>query len=73
MYCRETSSVFSHIDTVTSYKSRGNPIKKFSEKNQLICYEWPIAADVIKTKYDLGVVVSFGHLIPAEIIEAFPL
>lgn len=50
-----------------------NPVKKFAEENGMICYKWPITEDVIKKKYDLGVVVSFGHLIPEEIIKAFPL
>lgn len=73
LFCSKNSSVFNRIDTVTSFKSKSNPIKKFAAENGLECYRWPISTDVIKHSYDLGVVVSFGHLIPEEIIKAFPL
>ncbi|XP_052830313.1 methionyl-tRNA formyltransferase, mitochondrial isoform X2 [Octopus bimaculoides] len=45
-------------------------VNNFSEENHLKLYSWPIA--VMKNKYDLGVVVSFGCLIPGKIIRMFP-
>lgn len=59
---------------MTSFKAYGNPIKKFANQNSLKCFGWPITDfDVKENHYDLGVVVSFGHLIPESIIKAFPL
>lgn len=59
---------------VTTIKGKPNPVKRFTERNSLRCFDWPVRADVIKNaKYDLGIVVSFGHLIPEDVINAFPL
>lgn len=61
---------------MTSFKAKGNPIKKYTEQNrQLDCCDWHsfLSDSTTKIKYDLGVVVSFGHLIPAYIINLFPL
>lgn len=65
--------MFDRIDTVTPHTRNSNVVKKFSEANGLTCYKWPVSPNVIRWKYDLGIVVSFGHLIPEEIIDAFPL
>lgn len=59
---------------VTSFKSRANPIKKYALENQLECYDWLTHRFESKqTNYDLGAVVSFGHLIPENIIGMFPM
>lgn len=71
---RLVSSRINKLDVVTTIKSKANPVKKFAEKDNLKLLNWPITADVIKNGgYDLGVVVSFGHLIPESVINAFPL
>lgn len=57
---------------VTSFKSPANCIRLYAEQQKIPLYKWPIAADECRT-YNLGVVVSFGHMIPAHIIRAFPL
>lgn len=68
----KTSPTVSKLDIVT--RGDSNLITKFAKSNQLECYKWPIAADVVKEKnYDVGVVVSFGHMIPEDVIVAFPL
>ena len=36
----------------------------------LVIHEWPWQAS--PSSYDVGVVVSFGHLIPKRIIDLFP-
>ncbi|XP_054288759.1 methionyl-tRNA formyltransferase, mitochondrial [Macrosteles quadrilineatus] len=51
----------------------GSVVRKFAESEKLPIIEWPFKSDVIKNKFDLGVVVSFGHLIPEDIIKAIPL
>lgn len=65
--------MFDRIDTATPHTSKSNVVRKFSEANGLKCHKWPVSPNVIRSKYDLGIVVSFGHLIPEEIIDAFPL
>ncbi|XP_055851369.1 methionyl-tRNA formyltransferase, mitochondrial [Episyrphus balteatus] len=62
----------STVGVVTSFKSPSNCIKCYAEANNLQTYKWPIEPDTCK-QYDLGIVVSFGHLIPSNLIKAFPL
>lgn len=57
---------------MTSFKNPSNPVKKFADKQQIQCFDWPLDTSIC-SKYDLGIVVSFGHLIPERIISAFPL
>ncbi|KAH8417320.1 hypothetical protein KR222_008757 [Zaprionus bogoriensis] len=59
------------IGVVTSFKSPANCIRSYAEAQKLPLHRWPISADHCMP-YDLGVVVSFGHLIPLHIINAFP-
>lgn len=61
---------------MTSFKAKGNPVKMYTEQNcELECRDWHdfLTDSGTKVKYDLGIVVSFGHLIPAHIINLFPL
>lgn len=70
------NSNIQRLDVVTSFKANGNPVKKYTEQNRhLKCCDWHTFISDCSTniKYDLGVVVSFGHLIPAHIINMFPL
>ena len=47
-------------------------VEKFSEKSGLTVHKvWPI--EVPKGEFDIGVVASFGRLIPNPIISAFPM
>ncbi|XP_030376372.1 methionyl-tRNA formyltransferase, mitochondrial [Scaptodrosophila lebanonensis] len=60
------------LGVVTSFKNPANCVRSYAEREHLPLQHWPItSADC--AGYDLGVVVSFGHLIPASIINAFPL
>lgn len=58
---------------MTSYRGKGNPVKNNAKKNGIKCMDW-ITLDLKcpKVKYDLGVSVSFGHLIPENITNMFP-
>lgn len=48
-------------------------MKEYAEKNGIECDDWlTLKSNGAKIKYDLGVVVSFGHLIPENIINMFP-
>lgn len=46
------------------------PVRRFAEQNQLATHSWPL--DVPEGHFDVGVVVSFGHLLPQRIISRFP-
>ncbi|XP_016950791.1 methionyl-tRNA formyltransferase, mitochondrial [Drosophila biarmipes] len=59
------------LGVVTSFKSPANCVRSYAEKEKLPLQKWPIEPSEC-SKYDLGVVVSFGHLIPASIINGFP-
>lgn len=62
-----------HVDigVVTSFKSPANCVRSYAESKDLRLHRWPITA-LHCAPYELGVVVSFGHLIPLHIINAFP-
>lgn len=69
-----SNSNIDQINVVTSFKAKANPIKQFAERNSIECYDWQsFVSNGTKIKYDLGVVVSFGHLIPEHVINLFPL
>merc|ERR1719270_1523743 len=48
------------------------PTKRVSEKLSINIQPWPPDTDVC-SEFDLGVVASFGHLIPSRIIKSFRL
>jgi methionyl-tRNA formyltransferase len=45
-------------------------VREYAAKAGLVTYDWPVP--IHHNKYDVGVVVSFGHLLPSEIIHMFP-
>ncbi|KAF7264712.1 hypothetical protein GWI33_022542 [Rhynchophorus ferrugineus] len=57
------------LDVVTN--SNKNPIWKYSEEHKLNIINWP--PEIYQNYYDLGVVVSFGYLIPEQIINKFKI
>lgn len=70
LYFRNTNTLISSLGVVTGNNTL---VRKFCEAEKLPIHEWPIEVSSITNQYDLGVVVSFGHLIPKDVIEAFPL
>ena len=65
----------SKLEVVTSYKTRKNLVKAYAERNKIPVHNY---AEVKENPdlcdgFDLGVVVSFGHLIPEKIINSFKL
>lgn len=70
---KDSNSLISHLEVVTSFKSRHNPVRKYATENKIILHNWE---DVKKDSriccnFDFGLVVSFGHLIPENMIESF--
>lgn len=66
-------TVISKLDVVTTSKGNGNDVRNFAKEDKLDIYDWPVTTTQLDGKYDIGVVVSFGRLIPEEIIQCFPL
>ena len=47
-----------------------NPVYRFALENNLEIITWPVNREL---PFDVGVLASFGHLIPKRIIRQFPL
>lgn len=58
------------LSVVTGLKKPPNHVHVFAEKMSIPYSGWPVQND---GTFDIGVVVSFSHLIPSRIIESFPL
>lgn len=67
------SELISRLEVVTSLKSIRNPVKQYANENQLIVHNWEDVKQNYKLchSFDFGLVVSFGHLIPENIISSF--
>ncbi|KAF4522726.1 hypothetical protein B566_EDAN010933 [Ephemera danica] len=51
-----------------------SPVSRFGLKHDLKLINWkPSVNEILETRADIGLVASFGHLIPSQIISAFPL
>uniref|UniRef100_A0AAG5DWA2 Methionyl-tRNA formyltransferase, mitochondrial n=1 Tax=Anopheles atroparvus TaxID=41427 RepID=A0AAG5DWA2_ANOAO len=59
------------LEVVTSFKAAKNPVKQYSQANAIPVYDWNSFKESPITSFDLGVVVSFGNLIPGAIIRSF--
>lgn len=64
-------TLIKNLEVVTSMKSKANIIHKFAASEKLLVHKWPYA--VPEEKFDIGIVVSFGYLIPESVIRKFPL
>lgn len=58
---------------MTSAKGNNRSVRNFAKEEKLDIYDWPITEQLLNGNYDIGVVVSFGQLIPKRIIKCFPL
>ena len=55
---------------VVTLAHKKNPVREFAENNHIEVQEWP---PKLVDPFDIGIVVSFGKLIPEEVINYFPL
>ncbi|KAG5672377.1 hypothetical protein PVAND_002509 [Polypedilum vanderplanki] len=67
------NDLYSRLEVVTSFKSKKNPIKDFANEQKLPVHDWESLKNDLKifSEFDIGLVVSFGHLIPENIINNF--
>lgn len=59
------------IDVVTAPVKKNSPVLQYCQKENIPVIHWP--TEVPKGIYDVGTVVSFGHLLTPAIIDAFPM
>ncbi|XP_046739019.1 methionyl-tRNA formyltransferase, mitochondrial isoform X2 [Diprion similis] len=60
-----------HLEIVTPYDGRENIVAKYARQHGIAIRNWP--PDINLSEFDIGLVVSFGYLIPSRIILSFPL
>ncbi|XP_055586578.1 methionyl-tRNA formyltransferase, mitochondrial [Uranotaenia lowii] len=70
---RKSGLSVSDLEVVTSFKAKKNPLKEYTKQERLALHDWPLRRTDLSRYFDLGVVVSFGHLIPEPLISAFRL
>ncbi|XP_063988466.1 methionyl-tRNA formyltransferase, mitochondrial [Diachasmimorpha longicaudata] len=63
--------LLTRLEAVTAYEGRENPVIKYAQDHGIKVHKWPIENSI--GDFDIGLVVSFGHLIPSKIIKLFPL
>lgn len=56
---------------VSVYGKKKNRVLQFAEEKKIVINEWPLVNN--PQGFHIGIVVSFGHLIPLNIINSFPL
>jgi len=61
------------VVTISSKHSSRSPVLKYSHTNKVPVHSWPTLPDNLSSQFDIGVVVSFGVLLPSKLINAFPL
>lgn len=64
------SKTLCRLEVVTTMKKRKNEVAIYATKNQIAINEWPVTFNIMN--FHIGIVVSFGHLIPEHIINSFP-
>lgn len=64
-------NLINKLEVVTSMKNKANVVHKFAKDKKITVHNWPYI--VPKDAFHIGIVVSFGHLIPESVINKFPL
>ncbi|XP_043590748.1 methionyl-tRNA formyltransferase, mitochondrial isoform X1 [Bombus pyrosoma] len=71
LYNKYRSKELERLEIVTVNQKKENSVTKYAKENKIIVNKWPV--EINKSEFHIGIVVSFGHLIPSKIINAFPL
>ncbi|KAF5286329.1 hypothetical protein FQA39_LY04227 [Lamprigera yunnana] len=64
--------LISNLEVVTLKRTKFNSVHKYALKENLVLHNWPINP-LDCNRFHIGVVVSFGHLIPEDVIKNFSL
>ncbi|KAK2586276.1 hypothetical protein KPH14_001531 [Odynerus spinipes] len=65
------SKALCRLEVVTTQNKKRNEVASYATQNGITINTWPLTSDI--TDFHIGIVVSFGHLISAHIINSFPL
>lgn len=69
---QQRGGLIKRLDVVSvALKKSLTAVQHYCQKEGLQVTDWPVT--VPQRKYDVGIVASFGHLIPASVISAFPM
>ncbi|XP_053997288.1 methionyl-tRNA formyltransferase, mitochondrial isoform X1 [Hylaeus anthracinus] len=71
LYNKYESKVLRRLEVVTVNKGKENVVMSYAKKNKIIVNNWPPKLNA--SEFHIGIVVSFGHMIPSSIINSFPL
>lgn len=64
----KTNSVVENLEVVSNQAK--TPVRTYANEAGLVVHDWPVAPS--HDRYDVGVLVSFGHLISEKTIHQFP-
>lgn len=59
------------LEVVTTQQNKKQEVRDYAMQNGIAMRTWPVTFDT--DGFHIGIVVSFGHLIPKKIINSFPL
>ncbi|XP_076287627.1 methionyl-tRNA formyltransferase, mitochondrial-like [Lasioglossum baleicum] len=71
LYKKYDSKIVQRLEVVTLNTVKENAVIKFAQEKELAINYWPLENAI--HHFHIGIVVSFGHLIPSKIIKSFPL
>lgn len=68
--CSRTKKL-SRLEVVSVHRAKKNVVIQYAEEKGIVVNSWPLKNEPYD--FHIGIVVSFGHLIPENIINSFPL
>ncbi|XP_076656275.1 methionyl-tRNA formyltransferase, mitochondrial isoform X2 [Halictus rubicundus] len=71
LYNKYDSKIVQCLEVVTLKTAKENAVINIAKEKELTIHYWPL--DKAIYNFHIGIVVSFGHLIPSKIINSFPL
>ncbi|GFS04593.1 methionyl-tRNA formyltransferase, mitochondrial [Elysia marginata] len=69
MFAPNESKLVETLHIAHPWMKKASPVMKYATLNDLNGYNWPIKR--LDSEYDIGVLASFGHLIPSRLVNAF--
>ncbi|XP_011695587.1 PREDICTED: methionyl-tRNA formyltransferase, mitochondrial isoform X2 [Wasmannia auropunctata] len=71
LYDEYRAKKLDRLEIVTVCRTEKNAVVQYAEEKGIIVNQWPLEKD--PSDFHIGIVSSFGHLIPLNIINSFPL
>ena len=70
--CRQLGQLSELAVVCVRLKAGKTAARRYAERHGLQVLDWPPPPDLAAGRYQLGVVASFGHLLPRKLIDLFP-